>query len=91
MAEKINLEQQEVELNDLLNKATGLINRDQDNETLSFNKSFLDEVENLYKQLESFEGIDASNETVNKYQYVMRFFAETLYIAGRKVKGAPFI
>lgn len=91
MVEKTAVENREVGLNTLLTQATGLIKRDQEDETLSFSKPFLDEIENLYNDLLSYVGMDVTNETAENYQYVVRYFAETLYIAGRKVRGTPFI
>lgn len=68
-----------------LTEAEGLIKRDQADATLSFNKQFLDEVENLYKNLNSLKGLNAPETIVLNYQYVMRYFKETLFIAGRKL------
>ena len=91
MSTRTDIEKAELELREILHKAEGLIKRDQADETLSFNKSFVDEIENLYKQLETFDGLMFPTDLVNTCHYVKRYFAETLFIAGRKVRGIPLV
>lgn len=89
MGTHIERHKQELRLLSLLDEAKNLIFKDKEDESLSFDKAFLDKVEKLYNDLLTFRLMTAPEEVASQYNYTVRYFAETLCISGR-IKSFPF-